>query len=131
MAANVLSRSVPVALLALVLCLLAAAVPAAPVGGPCAETIEKSCRDVTPGSGRIAKCLNDHAGDQSIACKEWVADQTRSLKDLNRVCDQEIVRMCGSVPAEGVRIFQCLEENYINLRIDCREKMREFRDRLQ
>jgi len=35
----------------------------------CAEDIQKFCKDVQPGGGRIAKCLKEHACDLSPACK--------------------------------------------------------------
>jgi hypothetical protein len=36
----------------------------------CAEDIQKFCKDIQPGGGRIAKCLKEHACDLSPACKE-------------------------------------------------------------
>ena len=39
----------------------------------CAEDIQKFCKDVQPGGGRIAKCLKEHACDLSPACKEKCA----------------------------------------------------------
>jgi hypothetical protein len=35
----------------------------------CSEDIQKFCKDVKPGGGRIAKCLKEHACDLSPACK--------------------------------------------------------------
>jgi hypothetical protein len=35
----------------------------------CAEDIQKFCKDIQPGGGRIAKCLKEHACDLSPACK--------------------------------------------------------------
>jgi Cysteine rich repeat len=39
----------------------------------CAEDIQKFCKDIQPGGGRIAKCLKEHACDLSSACKEKCA----------------------------------------------------------
>jgi len=36
----------------------------------CSEDIQKFCKDVQPGGGRIARCLKEHACDLSPACKE-------------------------------------------------------------
>jgi len=103
----------------------------AQVTGPCAETITKYCSDVIPGEGRIMKCLNDHRDAQSIACKDWIAEQQKSLKELNAACYEEISKLCGGGNPDSVRIFQCLNLNYVALKLDCREKIREIRDRLQ
>jgi hypothetical protein len=35
----------------------------------CAEDIQKFCKDIQPGGGRIAKCLKEHACDLSPACR--------------------------------------------------------------
>lgn len=112
-------------------CIVASTPSEAQVVGPCAETITQYCKDVTPGGGRIMTCLNDHRDDQSIACKDWLEDQNKSLKDLNTACSEEIYRSCNIDPPDGIRIYRCLEENYSSLRLDCRAKLREIKDRLR
>ncbi len=99
--------------------------------GPCAETVEKYCRDVVPGAGRVMKCLNDHRDDQSPFCRDWIAEQQKSLKDLNTACYEEIAKLCRIDPPNGLMIFQCLNDNYAGLKLDCRDKLREIKDRLQ
>ncbi len=64
-----------------IVCVLASLQSYAQIAGPCAETVAKYCKDVTPGGGRIMKCLNDHRDDQSLVCKDWLADQNKSLKE--------------------------------------------------
>jgi hypothetical protein len=44
----------------------------------CAEDLEKFCRDVQPGGGRIAKCLREHKGELSAPCTEKIAE-TRAM----------------------------------------------------
>jgi hypothetical protein len=77
------------------------------------------------------KCLNDHRDDQSMACKDWVEDQLKSLNELMAVCPEEIATLCKSAPADRVSMYYCLLDNYIALRIDCRSKLGEIRDRLK
>ena len=110
---------------------LASVAADAQMSGPCAETVTKFCKDVTPGIGRIMKCLAEHRDDQSIPCKDWLAEQNKSLKDLNTACPEEIVRLCNIDPADSVRLYLCLESNYAALKSDCREKLRQIRDRMQ
>jgi hypothetical protein len=111
--------------------LMPAARAQAQVSGPCAETVQQYCRDVTPGEGRIIKCLNEHRDDQSPFCKDWIADQQKSLKELNTACYEEIGKLCRYDSSDGLRIFQCLDYNYVALKLDCRNKLREIKDRLQ
>ena len=103
----------------------------AQIAGPCAETVTKYCKDVTPGGGRIMKCLSDHRDDQSMASRDWLQDQNKSLKELNTSCAGEIASLCNFSNSDSIIIYRCLEDNYIALKSDCREKLREIKDRLQ
>jgi hypothetical protein len=112
-------------------CMALALTSQAQITGPCAETINKYCGDVTPGAGRLLKCLNDHRDDQSIACKDWLEAQQKSLKELNQVCSKEISKLCNFDPPDSILILRCLSDNYVALSLDCREKIREIRDRVR
>ena len=99
--------------------------------GPCEETVAKFCKDLTPGGGRIMKCLNDHQDAQSIACKDWLDDQKKSLKELNTACPTDIASLCNFTNPDSVMVYRCLEDNYVSLKSDCRDKLREIKDRMQ
>jgi len=99
--------------------------------GPCAETVTKYCKDVIPGGGRIMKCLGDHRDDQSAACRDWLEDQNRSLKELNTACAKDIAQLCSFSNPDSIIIYRCLEDNYASLKSDCREKLREIKDRMK
>ena len=103
----------------------------AQITGPCSETVSKVCKDVIPGGGRIMKCLNDHRDDQSIACKDWVEDQQKSMRELMAVCPEEIAILCKSAPADKASMYYCLLDNYVGLKVECRSKLGEIRDRLK
>ncbi len=42
----------------------------------CAEDVRKFCKDIQPGGGRIAQCLEGHAAELSPACKEKLTETT-------------------------------------------------------
>ena len=55
--------------------------PAPPAGGQmakvrdaCRPDVERLCKDVKPGGGRIRECLKAHQADLSDACKAAVKD---------------------------------------------------------
>ena len=120
----------PIILPAVLACMALALSAQAQLAGPCAETIAKHCGDVTPGEGRLIKCLNDHRDDQSIACKDWIAEQQKSIKELNAACYEEIAKICSFDPPD-IRIVRCLDDNYLGLKLDCRSKLREIKARLK
>ncbi len=122
----------PTILTAVVLAFVITAMPSsAQIPGPCGETTTKYCKDVIPGGGRIMKCLNDHRDDQSLACKDWIADQQKSLEELKSACFEEIAKLCRFNPPDGISILQCLDDNYAGLKLDCREKLRVVKERLK
>jgi hypothetical protein len=45
--------------------------PKASAKNPCSDDIQKYCSDVTPGEGRLAKCMKKHASELSSGCKEF------------------------------------------------------------
>jgi hypothetical protein len=103
----------------------------AQIAGPCAETVAQYCKEVTPGGGRIMKCLSDHRDDQSMACRDWLDDQNKSLKELDTACPGDIARLCNFSNPDRIILYRCLEDNYVSLKSDCRDKLREIKDRLQ
>jgi hypothetical protein len=120
------------ALAAVIIVIVLSALPSpAQTATPCNETITKYCKDVVPGNGRIMKCLNDHRDDQSIACKDWIADQQMSMQELMGVCAEDIARWCRNAASDKISMYFCLLDNYISLRLDCRSRLGEVRDRLK
>ena len=125
------SKRLLVAAAILFLCITSPLPGHAQTAGPCSETVARFCKEVTPGGGRLMKCLNDHRDDQSIACKDWLQDQNKTLKELNTSCRGEIASLCNFSNPDSVIIYRCLEDNYVTLKSDCREKVREIREHLQ
>jgi hypothetical protein len=114
------------------LLLLSAALPAtAQIVGPCADIVKKYCSDIVPGGGRVAQCLENHMDEASIACKDWLAGMKQKADDLNRACYQEIAAFCKLDKPDQMSIVQCLQEHYVNLLQDCREKLSDFLDPLR
>jgi len=91
--------------------------------GPCIEDIQKYCKDVKPGEGRLLKCLKEHEKDVALACKEKVADAKEMLRGISEACTDDIYKLCGDVkPGEG-RIRKCVREHRDELSTACREKL--------
>ena len=49
----------------------------------CTGDMEKYCKDVQPGEGRILKCLREHSQELSIACSQ-VIDKTKGKTQEKR-----------------------------------------------
>lgn len=46
----------------------------------CKADLEKHCKDVEPGEGRIGKCLKEHKDDLSDTCKAEMKEKREAMK---------------------------------------------------
>ena len=47
----------------------------------CTEDMEKFCKDVQPGSGRILKCLREHTQELSSACRKITEETEEKVQE--------------------------------------------------
>jgi Cysteine rich repeat len=90
---------------------------------PCADDVQKFCKDVQPGAGRIAKCLKEHEADLSRACKRQMEEVKKRVYEFREVCEDDVLRLCGGVKHGGGRIIKCLKEHESELSPECKAKM--------
>ncbi len=114
---------------ALWLGLAAAPAKAAQGEGPCADDVQKFCKDFQPGGGRIAKCLKEHEKDLSHACKQQIAEVKEQEHQFRDACEDDVMRLCAGVKPGGGRIIRCLKERESELSPECREKMETRKER--
>jgi len=46
-------------------------------GGACKQDVQRLCKDIQPGGGRIINCLRDHQSELSDACYDQLAKQAK------------------------------------------------------
>jgi Golgi apparatus protein 1 len=120
---------VPLALL-FVVALLFHAVPSnlSATDGPCQEDIRKFCRDVTPGSGRIDRCLREHEAEVSRECREMRLGIREKVRGTLDACLPDVNRFCRRVQAGEARIVRCLKEHEAELSLQCRAQAQGLKD---
>jgi hypothetical protein len=110
--------------------LLAAAVVAGeqpPPPNACLADVERLCKDMPPGGGRIARCLRDNEASVSAECKAHMAKMRENVlarvKAFSEACKGDLGQYCKDVqPGQG-RITRCLRENEAKLSPSCREQL--------
>ena len=113
-----------VAVLAGIFCLaITAGASAQQNAKPCAEDAANLCQGIQPGGGRVAKCLKEHSGELSQACKKNIAKAKRKAAKLKQACKQDAQTLCEGVKPGGGRIVQCLKQHQDGLTAECREAM--------
>lgn len=91
--------------------------------GPCKADVEKFCKDIKPGEGRIIKCMKEHESELSEACKATRGEKKEAMREGIAACREDIQSKCSGVkPGEG-RIIKCLKEHEADLKPACRDSV--------
>ena len=98
----------------------------------CKVELEKYCKDVTPGEGRVLSCLYAYGDKLSAKCEyalyDAAAQLERAVAALSYVaneCDEDLDKYCGAVaPGEG-RLLNCLEKKSKQLTKRCKEALKD------
>lgn len=90
-------------------------------GGNCKADIEKFCKNVQPGQGRIVQCMKQHENELSHACKEQLEAEREKEQDFVKACKPDAEKFCKNVkPGQG-RVVRCLKQHQTELSANCCE----------
>jgi hypothetical protein len=89
--------------------------------GPCSADLEKFCKDVKPGGGRIIACLKQHEAEVSEACKkaQGTAQARMHSQGPGPACRADLEKFCKDVQPGGGRLMKCLSEHQSELSPEC------------
>jgi hypothetical protein len=93
--------------------------------GACRADVQKLCKDVQPGGGRIAMCMKQHESELSPGCREKIAEAREEGKELADACKADAETLCKGVQHGQGRIMRCLAEHNDKLSGACRAKVAE------
>ena len=97
--------------------------------GACRADVEKLCKGVQPGGGRIAMCMKQHESELSPGCREAIAKAKEKIHEFAEACKPDVDSLCKGVqPGQG-RIARCLAEHKDQLSAGCREKIAQAESR--
>jgi len=113
-----------------VLVMLSAALPVfAQSINPCTEDMKTVCGDITKGGGRLLRCYEERKDKISTDCRAWVEGAKANADALKKVCSKEIDARCNFEKGDPLEMLDCLQSNYIDLSMGCRERLNEFKGR--
>ena len=96
---------------------------------PCTKDFEQYCKHVTPGGGRMVQCYEENKDKMSTDCRGWAEAAKNYGATLKEVCSKELESGCSAEKGDPFATLDCLQGKYLNLSMDCRVRLNEFRSR--
>jgi hypothetical protein len=97
----------------------------------CADDIEKYCKGIKPGGGRLLNCLKAHETEISESCREKICELQGTIKECEQACSGDIAQFCKEVRPGGGRIVKCLREHDKELSPSCSSKLEMIGERFR
>lgn len=88
--------------------------------GPCKDDVEKFCKDIKPGGGRIWACLKSHESELTAACTERMAQSREKGKEFVKACSADAKKLCKGIPRGKGRVVSCLKSHEAELDAPCK-----------
>ena len=93
----------------------------------CRADVEKLCKGIEPGEGRLAKCMKEKEAQVSAGCKEHMAkmheEREKKMRAFNEACKGDVEKFCKDVKPGDGRMVGCLRSNQASLSGSCKEQM--------
>jgi hypothetical protein len=88
--------------------------------GPCRADVEKFCKGVKPGQGRMWACLKSNENALSQACKDHMAEKRENAKGFMTACNADAKKFCKKIPRGKGRVVACLTSHKAELSDACK-----------
>ena len=89
----------------------------------CADDIEKYCKEIKPGGGRLLECLKAREAELSVSCRGKIGELQGIIKGCEQACSGDIAQFCKEVQPGGGRIIKCLRGHDKELSSSCSAKL--------
>jgi len=87
--------------------------------GVCKADIEKFCKDIKPGGGRIWACLKSNGDRLSQECANHIALAREKSREFRQACKGDAEKFCKGIAAGKGRIVSCLNSHAAELSEAC------------
>jgi len=87
--------------------------------GVCKADIEKFCKDIKPGGGRIWACLKSNGDRLSQECANHIALAREKSREFRQACKGDAEKFCKGIAAGKGRIVSCLKSHEAELSEAC------------
>lgn len=95
--------------------------------GACKADVEKLCKDVQPGEGRVVACLKEHKAEVSPKCTSFMKEVQHGLKQVTEACEPDVEKYCFDAPIGKGGLASCLQKHSADLSPACKEAVAKVR----
>ncbi len=88
--------------------------------GACKADVQKLCKDVQPGEGKILECLKTHQAEVSAPCASHIKQVQGAMKQVSQACEPDVEKYCFDAPIGKGGIASCLKKHSNDLSADCK-----------
>ncbi len=88
--------------------------------GVCKADVDKFCKGIKPGGGRIWACLKSNEVNLSQPCKDQMVQAREKGKEFQKACKDDARKFCKGIPRGKGRIVACLKSHEAELAEPCR-----------
>jgi hypothetical protein len=111
-----------------VMMMIVSALPAfAQSTSPCAADIKEYCGRESPGGGRLLRCYEEQKDKMSAGCRAWAENAKTHATVVKEACSKTIDARCNFEKGDPLAVLECLQSNYVDLEVPCREKINLFK----
>jgi len=101
----------------------------------CKADVEKFCKDVTPGGGRIMACLKAYEDKISEGCKatreKGKERGMEKMKKFMEACKTDMDKLCKDVKGGHGEKVRCLKQNEKSLSAGCATELKEAGEQMK
>jgi len=101
----------------------------------CEQDTKKYCSSVTPGEGRLLKCMQAHEDKISNECRYsinrvsyLVSKIALTVEYLATQCVADAQKLCSEIEPGDGRIVSCLAQNQSNLDVGCSNALKDVQN---
>lgn len=92
--------------------------------GPCQEDIQKFCKSVRPGNGKLLRCMRQYKRHLSTACVDHIGVVREKTRLFEKACKKDAQQFCADVkPGQGA-VYRCLQKNQDSLSAVCANQIK-------
>lgn len=95
---------------------------------PCRNDAETLCPGVTPGEGRIIKCLRENKDKLSPECKAQHEKMKEAAAEMKDACQSDVQKFCSETPHGRGRVLKCLRKHKDEISEACKTEMKEKKE---